>query len=88
MAQRERLAQSLGLDLHEAGRVADVLHLRDRSKDDRRLCAECQHLLQHGEDWGCVSPQGVSKTPTLLLVFLQPQRCAGFRQNPNWPANP
>lgn len=72
-----------GLDLDAGERLADRLVIRDRERDDRRLCMECTHLSSAGA-WRCLNWQraGVAirardaQLPAELVHQLQ--RCEGF----------
>lgn len=72
-----------GVSYDEAERLADVLMIRDREGDDRRLCLECHHLQGFGR-WRCgnwqaadVARQGLARDLALML-----QRCGGFKTTP------
>jgi hypothetical protein len=75
MAQRCERFERLGLPYEEAGRLADTLLLRDRSGDDRRVCAECQHLRGRPGAWRCPAPGGMAAP-----MVQQLQRCQGFAE--------
>jgi hypothetical protein len=68
-----------GESLDDAERLADRLVIRDRERDNRRLCLECAHLQGYGR-WRCgnwqaadVARQGLAGDLVLML-----QRCRGF----------
>lgn len=74
-----------GLDLDAAERLADKLVIRDRERDDRRLCLECGHLAGHAPgSWACGGwkQAGVAiraRDAQLPTDFVnQLQRCDGF----------
>lgn len=76
-----RLAQftNKGLSLDEAERLADMLVIRDRESDVRRLCLECPHL-QGRVRWRCgnweaadVARDGLAPDMVKML-----QRCGGY----------
>ena len=72
-----------GMGLEVAELVADKLVMRDRERDDRRLCLECDHLGRAGA-WRCGNWQraGVairSKDAQLPGGLVQAlQHCDGF----------
>ncbi len=74
--------KGLGLDAGE--RLADKLVIRDRDKDDRRICLECSHLAGYAGSWRCrdwqragVAIQGRdAQVPGDLVQLLQ--HCDGF----------
>ena len=81
------LLDAKGLGLADAEVLADKLAQRDRSVDDRRLCAECAHLAGHAAtSWSCRNWQqaGVairSKDAQLPADLVrQLQRCEGFKE--------
>lgn len=65
-----------GMDDAEAERLAERLTLRDRSGDDRRLCAECRHH-QPGR---CLNSRAAGLNSPELSSDLAAlwQRCRGF----------
>lgn len=72
-----------GLSLEEAEQQADMLVIRDKEWDDRRLCMECDHL-QRFVGWRCgnwnraaISLRAVDAVLTRDLVLML-QRCDGF----------
>lgn len=74
-----------GLIQPDAETLADKLVIRDREKDDRRLCLECMHLSGYGQaSWRCGNWQAAgiairprdSQLPADLV--LQLQRCDGW----------
>ena len=78
-----------GLARNDGEALADKLVLRDRDKDDRRVCPECKHFVGHGAgSWRCGNWQtaGVAirsrdaQLPADLVVQLQ--RCDGFTAHP------
>jgi len=71
----------LGLPANTAGLMADRLLERDRTFDDRHVCAECCHLHGRLDRWRCgnhaqagLREAGLPGEWTLLL-----QRCPGFQ---------
>lgn len=73
-----------GMGLHAAERLADMLVIRDRESDDRRVCLECGHLQGVGR-WRCgnwvaadVARDGLAPEWVPML-----QRCWGFRSAMN-----
>lgn len=74
------------LPLPEAETMADKLVLRDRDRDDRRVCMECSHLVDIGHGWRCPNWQrsGVAlkardnELPADFVIQLQ--RCDGFSE--------
>lgn len=77
MLDRIRKAESLGATPAEADTVADVLLIRDRQGDDRRLCIECRHVRPDAVGWRCIS---TLRGPLARdLVVRQPHRCEGFQ---------
>ena len=76
-----------GLDVAHAEALADKLVNRDREKDDRHACPECQHLQGYGAaSWRCGNWQAAgvasrtrdAQLPGDLVHLLQ--RCDGFPQ--------
>jgi hypothetical protein len=74
-----------GLARKDGEVLADRLVLRDRDKDDRRVCLECQHFAGQGAgSWRCGNWQAAgvairsrdAQLPADLVVQLQ--RCDGF----------
>lgn len=68
-----------GMGPHDVERLADMLVIRDRESDDRRLCLECVHLHGNGR-WRCGNSQAADVAreglaPTLVQTL---QRCCGF----------
>lgn len=81
MARRARFTDK-GLDLEVAELLADRLVIRDRDKDDRRLCMECAHLQQSGRcgNWeraGVAARERDAQLATEIVQLLQ--RCDGFK---------
>ena len=83
-ARRHRFADK-GLPRDAAEALADNLVLRDREKDDRRVCFECKSFTGHGPlSWRCANwdVAGVAirsfdaQLPADLVTQLQ--RCDGF----------
>ena len=83
-ARRHRFADK-GLPRDAADALADNLVLRDREKDDRRVCFECKSFTGHGPlSWRCANwdVAGVAirsfdaQLPADLVTQLQ--RCDGF----------
>ena len=77
MLARVQRAERLGLSAREADALADRLHLRDRDRDDRHLCAECRALRADGNGWHCTALG--QRIPT-AWVTQQLQRCPDFRE--------
>ena len=72
-----------GVTADDAERLADKLVIRDREKDDRRLCLECLHLGGYGrQSWRCGAWQaaGVAIRQLPADLVLQLQRCNGFSE--------
>jgi hypothetical protein len=74
-----------GLPRAEAEALADILVVRDREQDDRRVCLECKHLAGFAStSWRCLNWQaaGIATRPSdsqLPADFVvQLQRCDGF----------
>ena len=74
-----------GLKLDDAETLADKLVIRDREKDDRRLCLECLHLAGYGAaSWRCGNWQAAGVAIRARDAQLagdlvcQLQRCEGF----------
>ena len=65
-----------GASYDEAERVADVLHLRDRDADDRRLCLECRHIRADRAGWRCAVFGLIPRE----WVTVQLQRCDRFTE--------
>ncbi|MFZ5486154.1 MAG: hypothetical protein ACOY5G_04030 [Pseudomonadota bacterium] len=76
MARRIAHAEALGASTDEAERVADVLHLRDRDADDRRLCLECRHIRADRAGWRCAVFGLIPRE----WVTVQLQRCDRFTE--------
>lgn len=74
-----------GLTMADAEALADRLVVRDREKDDRRVCLECPHL-RGADRWRCGN--GLVAGVTMHLTNAQLprdwvsllQRCEGFGQ--------
>jgi hypothetical protein len=74
-ARAHRLVR-LGIASQDAEDLAERLHLRDVTGDDRVLCVECNHY-RAGK---CGNPhQAWLSSPGLAATL---QRCAGFKANP------
>ena len=77
-----------GAALDMAESLADKLVIRDRDKDDRRICLECSHLAGYAKSWRCGNWQraGIAiqsrdaGLPGDLVHLLQ--RCDGFTPAP------
>lgn len=78
-----------GLARNDCEALADKLVLRDRDRDDRRVCLECKHFAGHGAgSWRCGNWQAAgvaihsrdAQLPADLVVQLQ--RCDGFTAHP------
>jgi len=76
-----------GVTADDGERLADKLVIRDREKDDRRLCLECLHLGGYGAgSWRCGAWRGAgvairqrdSQLPADFVSLLQ--RCDGFSE--------
>jgi hypothetical protein len=76
MLARVQRAEALGLPAHEAGVLADTLHLRDRDRDDRHLCVECQHVRADADGWRCAALRGPIPREWVTRTL---QRCERFR---------
>ena len=83
-ARRHRFADK-GRPRDAAEALADNLVLRDREKDDRRVCFECKSFTGHGPlSWRCanweVSGVAIRSIDAQLPADLvtQLQRCDGF----------
>jgi hypothetical protein len=76
MAARVARGERLGLSAREADAAADVLHLRDRDRDDRHLCLECQHVRADRAGWRCAALRGPIPS---AWVTRQLQRCNKFK---------
>lgn len=80
---REERFKVKGIQPEVAEATADKLVIRDREKDDRRLCLECQHLNGYTtlrcNNWKkagiCNSSEGTFISSDFALVL---QRCYGF----------
>lgn len=66
--KRVGLFERRGLPTNDAEALADSLVLRDRDRDDRRCCVECDSLQQSGT---CFRSLPISRTQLV--------RCFGFR---------
>ncbi|TSE20754.1 hypothetical protein Talka_00417 [Tepidimonas alkaliphilus] len=76
MEQRHRRAVVLGLDPQQADLASDVLHWRDRTGDDRRLCLECRSLrVGTTSRWHCAALH----LPLAQQLVTQPHRCETFQ---------
>ena len=75
MLARVQRAEALGLPAHEADALADRLHLRDRDRDDRRLCIECLHVRADADGWRCAALHGPIPRD---WVTIRLQRCKKF----------
>lgn len=82
--KRQARFTNRGVNLDDAERLADVLVIRDRDGDDRRLCLECTHLQGFGQ-WRCgnwqaadVARDGLARDLVRML-----QRCGGFHTTPS-----
>jgi hypothetical protein len=75
MLERVQHGEALGLSAREADALADLLHLRDREGDDRRLCIECVRIRASGMGWRCAA---LGPIPT-DWVTRQLQRCPTFK---------
>lgn len=69
--------------------LADKLVTRDREKDDRRLCLECQHLTGFAGSWRCrdwqragiaINPRDTGIPGDLVRTL---QRCDSFANSSN-----
>lgn len=68
-----------GIAVHKAESLADMLVIRDRDYDDRRLCLECAHLQGHGR-WSCGkwAMTGVARDALAPDLVTDLHRCGGF----------
>lgn len=74
-----------GLTLADAESMTDMLVIRDRDADDRRLCLECVHLTgRRAGAWHCnnwrqaeiaIQARGAQLSGDLVRLL---QRCDGF----------
>jgi hypothetical protein len=78
MVARAERGERLGLSAREADAAADVLHLRDRDRDDRRLCLECGWLRADRAGWRCGA---LGQQIPRAWVTTQLQRCHMFRES-------
>lgn len=76
-----RRAQRHGLDLDVCERIADLLTLRDRQHDDRRMCLECSHLEPSGRCAAARSGRLAGAGRDLHPVKVVLMRCPGFTTN-------
>ena len=76
-----RRAQRYGLDLDVCERIADLLTLRDRQHDDRRMCLECSHLEPSGRCAAARSGRLAGAGRDLHPVKVVLMRCPGFTTN-------
>lgn len=76
-----------GLTIADVEILSDMLVLRDRDQDDRRVCLECKYFAGHGAgSWRCGNWQAAgvafrsrdSQLPADLVVQLQ--QCDGFKE--------
>lgn len=67
MDYRFGLFQRRGLDVQQAAELAHDLAERDASRDDRRMCIECQHFQRSRT---CAKRE--------LFLFTTLQRCPRF----------
>jgi hypothetical protein len=86
---KTRLARltDLGVLQSDAERMADLLVIRDRERDDRAMCLECTHL-QRGGRCGNWQHSGVAIRARDAFMPLelvrQLQRCEGFTHSINF----
>lgn len=69
-----------GFNATDADDLAERLHLRDVTGDDRALCVECRHLAGRSGEWACGNHHAADVGRDLAgdLVTTM-QRCAGFQ---------
>ena len=70
-----------GVILSEAERLADLLVIRDRERDDRALCLECTHLQRAGRcgNWQAAGVAIRARDAFMPVELVrQLQRCDGF----------
>lgn len=80
MASRVRLFVRRGIGDDHAERLADMLVVRDRNDDDRRLCLECRRLTGPRGSRRCTDSAAAGlhrDLPDDLTVTLQ--RCPAFK---------
>lgn len=82
MAARVERGERLGLSQQEADTLADRLHLRDRDRDDRHSCLECDAIRATPAGWVCRRwrelGSGADALPRQFVVGLH--RCPGFAE--------
>lgn len=69
-----------GFNATDADDLAERLHLRDVTGDDRALCVECRHLAGRSGEWACGNDRAADvgrDLPAALVTTMQ--RCAGFQ---------
>lgn len=76
-----RQAERHGFDLDVCERITDHLMLRDRQRDDRRMCIECAHLDRSGRCSAARAGRLPGAGRDLQPVKVALMRCSGF--NPN-----
>jgi hypothetical protein len=91
LAERISLLRRRGLAALDAERLGDMLVMRDRQADERRLCLECAHLASRAGTVRCAQWQraglGAPGVPAGMALVLQ--RCSSFEeQNPQDPQDP
>jgi hypothetical protein len=76
-----RQADRHGFDLDLAERITDHLMLRDRQRDDRRMCLECSHLDRSGRCSAARAGRLPGAGRDLQPVKVALMRCPGFQTN-------
>jgi len=77
MGRVERFTRD-GLDYAAAQKLADLLVIRDREGDDRRLCLECSHLSERGRCLAAAMGRVAGADRRLEPVTTILQRCEAF----------
>ena len=75
MAERTEAFERMGLTPDEADWAVERLLRRDRDRDDRRLCVECQHIRAAADSWRCAALRGPIPRD---WVTIRLQRCKKF----------
>lgn len=75
---REGLFRRRGLSAAEAEQLADELHKRDQSLDDRRMCIECSNLQNSGRCFAAAQGWMRGVSDRLEPVRQMLQRCDFF----------
>ncbi len=77
---RVALLMRRGFNATDADDLAERLHLRDVTGDDRAICVECRHLAGRTGAWYCGNDRAADvgrDLPAALVTTMQ--RCAGFK---------